>query len=63
MDSRPMVMNFFMLNSAELEILNVHRYKNYNIKKFCLFQAHIGLECYFFLLINVKMPTIQLLAF
>ena len=45
-----------MLNSAEHEILNAHKYKN--IKKFCIFQAQISLECYFLLLINVKMPTI-----
>ena len=36
---------FFMLNSAEHEILNVHKCKN--IKKFSLFQAQISLECYF----------------
>ena len=47
---------FPMLNSAEHEILNAHTYKN--IKKFIIFQAQISLECYFFLLINVKMPTI-----
>ena len=45
-----------MLNSAEHEILNAHKYKN--IKKFSIFQSHISLECYFFLLINFKMPTI-----
>ena len=47
-----------MLNSAEHEILKAHKYKN--IKKFNLFQAQISLYigCYFFLLINVKMPTI-----
>ena len=36
---------FFMLNSAEHEILNAHKYKN--IKKFSIFQAHLSLECYF----------------
>ena len=46
---------FFMLNSAEHEILIAHKYEN--IKKFSIFQAEISLECYFFLLINVKMST------
>ena len=36
---------FSMLNSAEHEILNAHKYKN--IKKFSIFQAQINLECYF----------------
>ena len=36
---------FFMLNSAEHEILNARKYKN--IKKFSFFQAQISLECYF----------------
>ena len=35
---------FFMLNSAEHEILSA--YKNKNIKKFSIIQAHISLECY-----------------
>ena len=35
----------FMLNVAEHEILNAHKYKN--IQKFSSFQAQIGLECYF----------------
>ena len=35
---------FFMLNSAEHEILSAH--KNKNIKKFSIIQAHISLECY-----------------
>ena len=35
---------FSMLNSAEHEILNAHKYKN--IKKFCIFHAHISLQCY-----------------
>ena len=47
---------FFILNSVGHEILNAHKYNN--IKKFSIFQAQISLECYFFLLINVKMPTI-----
>ena len=37
---------FFMLNSIEHEILNSHKYKD--IKKFCIFQAQISLECYFY---------------
>ena len=36
---------FFMLNSAEHEILNAHKYKN--IKNFSIFRAHISRECYF----------------
>ena len=36
---------FFMLNSAELEILKAHKYKN--IKKFSFFQAQRRVECYF----------------
>ena len=35
-----------MLNSAEREILNVHKHKN--IKTFSIFQDPISLECYFF---------------
>ena len=45
-----------MFNSAEHEILNAHKYKN--IKKFGSFKAQISLECYFFPIKNVKMPTI-----
>ena len=45
-----------MLNSVEHKILNAHKYKS--IKKFGCFQAQISRECYFFPLINVKMPTI-----
>ena len=51
---------FFMLNSVEHEILNAHKYKN--IKK----SAFLGSEkprMLFFLLINVKMPTIVVLTF
>ena len=44
-----------MLNKNEHEILNVH--KNQNIKKFSIFQAQISLECFFFLLVKVEMPT------
>ena len=36
---------FFVLNSVEHEILNVHKYDN--IKKFNIFQAQISLECIF----------------
>ena len=36
---------FLMLNSAEHEILNAHKYKS--IKKFSIFQAQIGLKHYF----------------
>ena len=35
---------FFVLNSAEHEILNNHKHEN--IKKFSIFQAQISLECY-----------------
>ena len=38
---------FFMLNSAEHDILNAHMYKNIK-KKLSIFQAQISLECYFF---------------
>ena len=34
--------NCFMLNSAEHEILNAHKYK-----KISIFYDHISLECYF----------------
>ena len=52
---------YFVLTSAEHEILNAHEYKN--IKQFNIFQAKVSLECYFscptfFLLINVKLQTI-----
>ena len=46
---------FFMLNSAEHEIVNAHRYKN--IKKFS-FLCSYKPKMLFFLPINVKMPTI-----
>ena len=46
---------FFMLNSVEHEPLHGHRYKN--IKKFSFFQTQVSRECFFFLLINVKMPA------
>ena len=35
---------FFMLNSAEREILNAHKYKN--IKKFSFFHTQMSLQCY-----------------
>ena len=47
---------FSIPNLAEHKILNAHKYKN--IKKLSIFQAQISLECYFFLLIKVEMPTI-----
>ena len=45
-----------MLNSAEHEISYAHRFKT--TKKFSIFQAHVSLERYIFLLTNVKIPTI-----
>ena len=36
---------FSMLNSAEHEIINAHKFKS--IKKISIFQAHISLECCF----------------
>ena len=36
---------FFLLNSAENEVLNAHKYKS--IYKFSIFQAQISLERYF----------------
>ena len=45
-----------MLNSVENEILNAHKYKN--IKKFGFFLGSDELTMLFFLLINVKMPTV-----
>ena len=47
-----------MLNSAEHEILNANKYINIMIFCCCFFQAQKSLECYFVLLINVKMPTV-----
>ena len=45
-----------MLNSAEHEILNAHKYKKYlEVKHFSGLDKPIML---FFLLINVEMPTI-----
>ena len=47
---------FFVLNSVEHEILNAHKYKN--IQKFSFFSDSDKPRMLFFLLINVKMPTI-----
>ena len=46
----------FVLNSAEHEILNAHKYKN--IKKFSFFSGSDKPRMLFFLLINVIMPTV-----
>ena len=43
--STQLSMKFYMLISIHIS------------RKSALFQAHISLDCYFFLLINVKMPT------
>ena len=45
-----------MLNSIEHEILNAHKSKN--IKKFGLFLGSDKPGMLFFMLMNVKMPTI-----
>ena len=45
-----------MLNSAEHEILNAHKYEN--IKIFIIFSGSDKPKMLYFLLINVKMPTI-----
>ena len=47
---------FFMLNSAEHEILNAYKYKN--ISNLAFFSGSDKPRMLFFLLINVKMPTI-----
>ena len=39
------VLKKFMLNSAEHEILNAHKYKN--IKKISFFKVQINVKCYF----------------
>ena len=46
---------FSMLNSAEHEILNAHKYKN--VVKFIFFSGSDKPRMLFFLLISVKMPT------
>ena len=46
----------FMLNSVEHEILNAHKYKKY--QEIQLFLDSDKPRMLFFLLINVKMPTI-----
>ena len=43
---------FFMLNSANHEIVNAHKYKN--IKKLSISQAPISLECYFSCQLGLK---------
>ena len=50
---------FFMLNSAVHEVLNAHMYKN--IRKSAFFSGSDKLIMLFFLLINVKMPTLLLI--
>ena len=50
------IKNIFMLISAEHEILNAHKYKY--IKKFSIFLGSDKPRMLFFMLINVKMPTI-----
>ena len=52
----PEVIKNFMLNSAEYEILNAHKYKD--IENFRIFSGKDKRIILFFLLINVKMPTI-----
>ena len=47
---------FFILNSVEHEILNAYKYET--VKKFSIFSGSDKLRMLFFLLINVKMPTI-----
>ena len=47
---------FFMLNSAEHENLNAHKYKNR--RKLTALLGSDKLIMLFFLFINVKMPTI-----
>ena len=51
---------FFVLNSAEHEILNAHKYKN--IEKFNFFAGSDKTRILFFLLINVKMPTVTVVG-
>ena len=46
----------FMLSSVEHEILNAHKYKN--IKKYSFFLGSDKPRMLYFLLMNVKMPTI-----
>ena len=46
----------FMLNSAEHDTLNAQKYEN--IKKFLYFSGSYKPRMLFFLLINIKMPTI-----
>ena len=55
-DTRPQGHKKFMLNSAEHEILNAHKYKN--LKKFGFFPGSDKPVILLFLLINVEMPTL-----
>ena len=55
-DQGPRFKKKFMLNSAEHEILNAHKFKN--TKKFSFFSGSHKPIILFFQLINVKMPTI-----
>ena len=48
---------FFMLNSVEHEILNAHKYKQY--QEIQLFSDSDKPRMLFFLLVNVKMPPID----
>ena len=53
----------FMLNSAEHEILNAHKYKKkYMYKKIQHFSGSDKRRTLFFLLINVKMPILTFLS-
>ena len=51
--SGPEAIKIFMLNSAEHEILNAHKYKNAKTKKFSVISASDKLRMQFFLLITV----------
>ena len=52
----PRSLKFSMLNSAEHEILNAHKY--INIKHFSIFSGSYKPRMLFSPLINVKMPTV-----
>ena len=56
MRSGPEVIKKLILNSAEHEILTAHKYQN--IKKFSIFRLIQALNA-IFLLLNVKLPTID----
>ena len=53
----PKYKNDLMLNSAEHEILNAHKYMYKNINQFSFFSGSDKPRMLFFLNINVKMPT------